>query len=394
MTGQRFQNLTGAIQSATTRPEITAALSVLAGAIAAGQSIHAGPDAAAPLAATTTADGQWLFCQTAGSTGAPKTIRRRPQSWITSFEVNRDLFELGALDSYAVLGHLGHSLTLYALCEALHLGAGAHVLTGLSPRAQRREMTERGITVLYATPAQLRLLVDAAGAKPLPALRLILSGGGKLDPATHVALRGFCPNAEIREFFGASETSFVTISAAATPAGSVGKPYPGVILELRDAAGQAADEGELWLRSPYVFDGYAAGDARDTRSDSGWLTIGEMARADRSGNITLLGRKSRMVTVADCNVYPEAVEAILAAAAPDRSAAVLPAPDARRGHHLVAFVTGPEDLRLAKAMTEAVRAALGPHATPRSLHFLPALPMLAAGKPDLIALAHLLGPAA
>ena len=70
--------------------------------------------------------------QTGGSTGSPKMIRRTPGSWCASFEVNAERFALTASDRAAVLGHLTHSLALYGVLEALHVGADAEVLADVS----------------------------------------------------------------------------------------------------------------------------------------------------------------------------------------------------------------------------------------------------------------------
>ena len=89
-------------------------------------------------------------------------------------------FPLTPEDRYAVLGRLMHSLALYATLEAAHIGADLHLLADLRPATQRHLMAQAAVTTLYATPAQLKLLLRAE-ATPLPALRRIICGGGFLD---------------------------------------------------------------------------------------------------------------------------------------------------------------------------------------------------------------------
>lgn len=323
---------------------------------------------------------QWLFVQTAGSGGLPKTIRRTPESWIASFEVNAALFGIGPNDCVAVLGQMGHSLALYAVVEAVHLGADVMCLGGAAPRTQARELANQSATVLYATPTQLRLLIR--NGPKLPALRLIMSGGGKLDASTRKALEQFCPNAEIREFFGAGETSFISICDTSTPEGSVGRAYPNVALDIRG--------GEVWVQSPYLFDGYETGTSPDTRHDGSYLSIGEMGYVDEDGYLFIQGRKSRMITVADQNVFPEDAERVLLSVARSRSVAVIGCPDPMRGQVLVAMIEGTPDPELEAAIVANCRAQLGPASVPRRIVFLEDFPMLAAGKPDLRALATVL----
>ena len=366
-------------------------MAALRNALADGASLRVTPSGGfATAPEPSTGQGQWLLVQSAGSTGAAKTIRRHPASWIASFDVTIDQFAVGAATPYAVLGALGHSLTLYAVLEALHLGADLTVLTGLTPRAQARQIGENRVQVLYATPTQLRLLCDAAD-RPLTTLRWLFCGGGKLDSPTRARLHDLFPNAELREFFGASETSFITLSHPDTPEGSVGRAYPGVRLAVRDGNGQeTCGPGEIWVNSPYLFDSYAEGGCADTLWQDGYLSIGEMGLLDDRGNLTVLGRKNRMITVSDQNVFPEAVEALIMATGDVGKFAAIPVKDPRRGHSIVGIVEGPTNLTLAQSLLKSCRDGLGPHATPRRIVFVDDMPLLAAGKPDLLALQRML----
>ena len=359
----------------------TPGLPVLLEGLRSGASLRASQ--ATPEAPITLEPGDppALYCETSGSSGAAKVIRRHPQSWQRSFAVNRDTFGVGAGDRYACFGHLGHSLTLYAVLEALHVGADIATLVGQLPTRQASAVQRLEITVLYATPSQLQLLLsgaEKAGIAALPSVRRVFSGGGKLDPALRAAVARLCPAAELREFFGASETSFITISDTDTPPGSVGRAYPGVDLRI-----DGEDPGEIWVRSPYLFDGYAQGSSPQTRRDGAWLSIGEVGQLDAAGNLFLRGRLSRMVTVADRNVFPDEIEQVILAHPDVTACAILPEADPRRGHRLICFVQGSAaeaDLR------RNCRETLGPGAAPHRFTYLAALPLLPAGKPDLVAL--------
>ena len=324
---------------------------------------------------------------TGGASGQPKAVRRSQTSWIASFDVNAYRFALSSGDSVAVLGHLSHSLSLYAVLEALHLGLDAHVLADQSPRRQSVCVAEAGATILYATPTQLRLLARGAAA-PLPSLRLVLCGGGALDAATRAVVKGLCPEAAVHVFYGAAETSFITLADAHTPEGSVGRPYPGVNLRLLDRAGRpTSDVGEIWVRSPYLFDGYALGSSTDTRWQDGFMTVGEIGELDADGHLWIKGRRQRMVQIADQMVFPEAVETVIAAHT-RLPCAVLPREDALRGQHLVAVVETAAKELSAEEIIANCRAALGTLAAPRRVFFNSDLPLLPSGKIDLNALSN------
>jgi long-chain acyl-CoA synthetase len=313
---------------------------------------------------------------TSGSTGTPRRIRRSHASWIASFRVNAALFGLGPGMRVGVAGGLVHSIALYAALEALHLGAEAHLLDGLRPDRQVERLRASKVGLIYATPVQLRLMAET-GAAPLPGVTRVITGGARLDPATAAALAALCPAAQVTEFYGAAETSFVSLTDATTPEDSVGRPYPGVEIDLRGNV--------LYVRSPYLAEGYAVPVPGGAEWSDGWVSVGEIGRIE-GGNLFLSGRAGRMVTVADRNVFPEEIEAFLLSLPGVTRAAVLPRPDARRGHVIEAVVTGGET----DAILRACRARLGPEITPRRLHRVADWPVMASGKTDLAALARLI----
>lgn len=309
---------------------------------------------------------------TSGSTGAARRVLRTQASWVASFAVSAGI-GIGPGVRVAVLGQLVHSLALYGAVEGLHLGAEVHVLESMRPSQQARALVRHQISHLYATPAQLRLLVAAGGI--CPDLRLLLVGGSKLDLRLRQSLALLAPNAETREFYGAAETSFITLAGPDTPPASVGCAYPGVHLSLDEG-------GEVWVQSPYLFLGYPDGPG-PARWRDGWLSTGEVGRLE-NGFLYLSGRKGRMVTVADQNVFPEAIEALLAEIPGVDRAAVLPVPDTLRGHVLVAMVQG--DRKSEGRIMATLRAALGPLKSPKALIWVEDWPMLPSGKTDLQAL--------
>ncbi len=93
---------------------------------------------------------------------------------------------------------------------------------------------------------------------------------------------------------------------------SVGKPVPGVELELRDQ--NEAGVGEVWVRGPTVMRGYL--DEPELTREAivdGWLRTGDLGTLDAAGHLKLVGRaKNMIVTEGGKNVYPEDIEAAFA----------------------------------------------------------------------------------
>jgi len=340
----------------------------------------------------------YLQCMSSGSNGRPKRIRRTHASWINSFQITAQTAQISTNDSYAIIGKLSHSLALYAALEAVWIGADVHALADIRPDKQFAALASLKSSVLYATPTQLRLMCNSA-TKTMhtnSSVKHIFCGGGKLDHHTTTLLTNHFPHACVKEFFGASETSFITISDQHTPIGSVGKPYPGVQLKIEsiDSDSSISNEnlnddkptqsiGEIWVKSAYLFEAYATGDEHDTRWHNGYLSIGEMGYVDSDANLFLTGRRSRMINIADNIVFPEQIENRLNQHESVRCCVVIPKPDVKRGVVLVAIVEAQEDEQLRAQLLRLNRAEFGTLKAPRSIIFVEKLPMLASGKPDI-----------
>jgi len=328
--------------------------------------------------------GSTFATLTGGTSGPPKIIRRSQASWIHSFQANASYFAYKPSDSVAVLGALSHSLALYGVLEGLHLGMNVHALSPLAPRAQIAQMIEHECRILYATPTQLGFLpADTC----LPALRLILCGGGTLSAPMRRHIAALAPNAALHIFYGAAETSFITLGDAQTPDGSVGTAYPEVEIEIRNP--DSAGSGLIWVRSPYLSDGYLDGDSPHTQRHGDWLTVGEVGTLDESGYLYLRGRAGRMVNIADTAIFPEEVEAVLGAVPSMPACVILARLDALRGHHLVAVLAGPDLPGIRDTLLDACKA--NGLIRPREIVFLDPFPLLASGKPDLSRIAALTG---
>ena len=97
--------------------------------------------------------------------------------------------------------------------------------------------------------------------------------------------------------------------------------------------------GELYSRTSYVFDGYWKNPAKTAEAMRGaWCSVGDMARRDADGYITLVDRKSNMIISGGENVYPSEVESILGAHPAIQDVAVIGVPHDKWGEAVEAVV--------------------------------------------------------
>ena len=317
-----------------------------------------------------------------GSTGNPKRVRRTCRSWMLSILQNVSLFNLSSKDSYTILGRLSHSLALYAAIEALNIGANLHLLASNSPRRQLAIFETIMPTVIYATPAQLRLLISATNLKPskvFKCVRLVMIGGSKLNEQLEASCRALFPSADVIEFYGSAETSFVAITGSGSPSGSVGKAYPDVDIYIKtfdQSSNNSPHQGEIWVESPYLFEGYVNDiDLQKNGLSRGWFT-GEIGHCDDEGNLFITGRKDRMVTIADINIYPEQVENYLMRIEGVQSAYVYPVQDDLRGNIMHATLYVSEFAPCIDDINAQCRSDLNMHACPRKIELIYDLPPL------------------
>ena len=328
-------------------------------------------------------------CTSSGSSGQPKRIRRTHKSWIRCFDANARLWNLGQSERYAILGALSHSLSLYGAMEALHFGAALIDASGQRPHNQLAKIEICKPSVVYATPSQIKLLFGAFRSKsiaPVLSLKKAFIGGSSLDRPTADACQRMFPEAEIHQFYGASETSFIAMSSRDTPEGSTGKAFPSVEIEVRSRErGKlgAGEIGEIWVRSPYLFKEYASNEQGNAAWDTGWVSVGEIGSLDSAGNLYIEGRKDRAVQIADKTVHPERIEEYLAGLQGVENSAIVPIKDRMRGTSLVAFVKMRSNSTFdATGIFRACRTEFGSGISPRKIVAVDEWPLLHSGKTD------------
>ncbi len=333
---------------------------------------------------------------TSGSSGVPKGYERSHASWLSSFDFSAAEFAINAQDRILAPGGLVHSLHLYGAVHALHCGAQTHIMASFRPRSALERITAHAITVLYATPTQIDMLIASALASNTvcPSVRYILIGGAKWDETTHAALSTIFPAAEVCEFYGASETSFITLSRRRDhpPAGSVGRAVHGVEIEIRDDEGTPQPSGEsgtIWVRSAMLFDRYVCGgETSETQRNGAWLSIGDTGWLDAQGFLFLNGRRTRMLVSSGVNVYAEEIERALRTCDSVRDAAAFGLTDTRRGQRIVAAIM-PTDPALpppTDSLLKHCRDTLSAAKSPKHFHIITDWPLTPGGKTDLVRL--------
>jgi o-succinylbenzoate---CoA ligase len=222
-------------------------------------------------------------------------------------------------------------------------------------------------------PTQLHRWLDSPDDRvALATCHTVLVGGGPVDPS----LRAHAGEAGVR--------LVATYGSAETCGGCVydGMPLDGVGLAL-------AADGRIRIAGPTLFRGYlddpvATGEALV----GGWFVSSDAGRLDDAGRLHVLGRIDDMVVSGGVNVPATAVAARLREHPAVSAAEVVGVPDTEWGNRVVAVLTLEEDLSLEE--TRDWVAVTHPRAwAPREVRVVRALPMLANGKVDRLAVRDL-----
>jgi len=327
-----------------------------------------------------------------GSTGFPKVLERTCTSWILSFNTNDKNYNHSG-SRVALFGSLTHSLSLYGALEAIFLGCEVHHLAGLSPSSQLEYLENKKIEILYVTPTQLRLMLSAKYQNYIiDSLRYVFIGGASIEQNTLMELAEIAPNAELKQFYGSSETSFITISDLLTPVNSVGKAYPGVEIVLGDQPDTPVSLGEtgrVWVRSPYLFSKYVGENSFNLNRVSDWVSPGELAKLDLDQNLFILGRIDRIFKIKDQAIIPEEIENYLLTKKDIMDAAVVKKNDVLRGNKAVAYIATSERLDIEKLKLECISSIPPLDGSFQIIELSPEkFPFLPSGKPDIYKLQH------
>ncbi len=297
-----------------------------------------------------------MLVHTSGTTGAPKVFALTYDNLWANIEALAGCGLAGGEDRFLLPLPLHHVYPLtVGLLTPLHLGASVTFPEGVTGPLLRNALSKAEPTLLIGVPRLYAALVaavdgqvaargklvagiihrlfDAAWwvrrktglnlgrrlfgfmrAKIAPSLRLLVSGGAKLDWLTEkkLAVIGW----DVRSGYGLAETASVFTGnlPGATRLGSEGKPF-GVgevrIQPLEETEDREDTDGEIQLKGPSVFAGYRDNEEANAKAftEDGWFRTGDLGHLDDEGYLFVTGRAKELIVLGGGkNVFPEEIE--------------------------------------------------------------------------------------
>ncbi len=192
----------------------------------------------------------------------------------------------------------------------------------------------------------------------------------------------------IKEGYGLSETSpLVSINLPSFDGfnGTVGVIMPSTEVSIRDDDGTeqpVGEAGEICIKGPQVMKGYwnRADATAEVMTEDGFFKSGDVGQFSEDGLLRIVDRKKDMIIVSGFNVFPNEIEAVVAAMPGVMESACIGVPDERSGEMVRLFVVRTDDALTAEDVTAYCRAELAGYKVPRSIVFLKELPKSTVGK--------------
>jgi acyl-CoA synthetase (AMP-forming)/AMP-acid ligase II len=326
---------------------------------------------------------------TSGTSGRTKVALRSVSALMTEAENYRAALDLGPGTVLACPVPLHHAYGFGLAALAAPLAGATTLVTGADrPRMLLRALDQHDVTLVASVPPMLRLLTEAATARPKRRIGY-LTAGMLLDPRT-AELVGTVLGGWIGEVYGTTETGPICVRPPVPwqDARSLGRPLPGVRVDLRPlgevaepqpSADGAPDvsSGLVVVHSPTAMTGYLHQDRVDAAPVANGFVVGDIGRRTPDG-LVIVGRLANCVNVGGAKVSPEEVEAVLLEFPAVRSCLVDGVPDERLGERIRATVT-PADVDL-PALQAFCRQRLSGSKLPSRFHSIETLETTATGK--------------
>lgn len=341
----------------------------------------------------TNADDPMLLYFTSGTTAKPKLVRHSQRSYPVGHLSTMYWIGLKPGDVHLNISSPGWAKHAWS-CFFAPWNAGATVFVVNQPRFDAKGLLATivrcGVTTLCAPPTVWRLFIQENLASFKVALREVCGAGEPLNPEVIDQVQAAW-GLTIRDGYGQTETTALAGNSPGQPIkiGSMGRPLPGYRVQISDADGNPAKEGEVTLllgtdRPAGLMQGYQGDNGKLSGAEGELYRSGDVVFADEDGYLTFVGRSDDVFKSSDYRISPFELESVLLEHELVAEAAVVPSPDPIRLAIPKAFVlltAGAERTpETALSIFKHLHTRLAPFKRIRRLEIVTELPKTISGK--------------
>ena len=292
-----------------------------------------------------------IFQLSGGTTGIPKLIPRTNNDYAYNSKVAAEVCDLDAESILLLVLPIAHNLPLACPGIQGYMFKGAKVVLhhNTRPAEMFALIQKHKVTHLKVVPALLiRLINDpSVTAHNLSSLKIIQSGGQRMQPEVRAKTRQLIPGVFVQENFGMSEGTLMFVRSSdpeVVKLETCGRPVCAddevKLLDEDDNEVAMGEVGELTVRGPYTLRGYFGVpeyNAKQFTSD-GFYRSGDLMRMHPSGNYVVEGRKKDLINRGGEKISAEEVENLILMHPAVQNVACVPMPDDNMGEKMCAYV--------------------------------------------------------
>ena len=347
--------------------------------------------------------GLAALCYTSGSTGRPKGVMVSHENLDGAVSRMETYLRHASDDRLLTLMPLSSPWGLLQWLMARRAGAAIVLPPPVAMASElARTIRATGVTGLAALPPTWVQLVDflESQGETLPSLRYVTTSGGVIPRRILDRFHEVFPNAEVWMTYGLTEafrTTVLPVGEFQLRKGSLGKPCPGVTIEIVRADGTAAgpgEAGELVHVGDCVTLGYWRQPEMTARSfgvrpghealfgENPVHYSGDLVRRDEEGFFWFEGRDDELIKSGGYRISPSEIEEVLQTVPGVVHTMVGGIPDEALGQRIAVALelddAGNDSLDLIRSV---LRQKLASHQQPHHLRIWPgSMPLNAHGK--------------
>ena len=336
-----------------------------------------------------------VFQLSGGTTGVPKLIPRTHNDYVYNTRAAVAVNDVRSDDCLLVTLPIAHNFPLACPGISGFFMRGARiVLSGSTRPDDVFALVEReGVTHLELVPALLIRCTNSnsISTRDLSSLRVINTGGQKLQPEVKRRAEELMPTCRVQEVFGMAEGLLCFVRLDDPPDvryETVGRPVcPDDELLLVDDDGHPIPDGEigeLLVRGPYTLRGYYGVPEYNARTftPDGFYRSGDLMRRHPSGSYVVEGRKKDLINRGGEKISAEEIENLILSHPAVLNVACVPMPDPVLGERMCAFAILREGhaLRLDELVAFLAEKGLARFKLPERLEVVDDFPLSKFGK--------------
>ena len=287
---------------------------------------------------------------TSGTTGKPKGVLVPHRSRIlTLFAMAVEYGCYSPDDRFLAIAPMCHGAGMIFSLAPIFFGGYAQIMDGFNPELIVKTFKSENITGFFGVPTHFHgilgleksLLVNHQSKS----LATIISNAAALPQKIKEGIVETFGEGMLHETYGSTEGGIISNLRPKDQLRKqqcVGQAFPLTSIKILNEEGEecgSEEVGELFSTSPYLFNGYwNRPEETEEALQSGWLTVGDLAKKDKDGYLYIVDRKKDMVISGGVNIYPREIEEVMFGHPNINDVAIVGVADEKWGESLKAFI--------------------------------------------------------